>query len=126
MSFLANLGFDDVPSKSRQVIHIRTQQRTGKKVLTIIEGLPTDLDLQKIAKEMRILFKVSGSVISKKEEEKKGCTKEECDYIREDWLLRNSPTDIIQLTGDQRETAKKFLLSFGICDKDDIIQTHGA
>lgn len=125
MSFLNNLGFDDTPKRARQVVHIRIQQRTKNKALTIIEGLGTDLDLQKIARAMRLKFNVSGAVIARPDAKEQDEVPE-FGTERDDWLLRNNPNDYIQLTGDQRETAKEFLLAHGICDKDDLIQTHGA
>lgn len=33
--------------RPRRIIHIRVQQRTSRKSITIIEGLPSDLDLKK-------------------------------------------------------------------------------
>lgn len=125
MSFLNNLGFDDTPKRARQVVHIRIQQRTKTKALTIIEGLGTDLDLQKIARAMRLKFNVSGAVISRPDAKEQDEVPE-FGTERDDWLLRNNPNDYIQLTGDQRETVKEFLLTHGICDKDDLIQMHGA
>ena len=38
----------DLFTDSRDIIHIRVQQRNGRKCLTLIHGLANDLDLKKI------------------------------------------------------------------------------
>lgn len=44
-------------------VHIRNQQRNGRKSLTIITGLADDLDLKKILKVMRKMFSTNGTIM---------------------------------------------------------------
>ena len=89
----------------KNYIHIRIQQRTGRKHITIIEGLPMDLDLKKICSQMQKSFNCGGQVINKKDD--KG-------YLQ----------NIIALTGDQRQKVYDFLLNEQITDKE-YIKMHG-
>ena len=43
---------DDVGNKSEK-IHLRVQQRNGRKSITTVQGLSTDLDLKKIVKAVK-------------------------------------------------------------------------
>jgi translation initiation factor 1 len=71
-------------------IHIRIQQRNGRKTLTTIEGIPSKFDLKKILKVIKKQFACNGTIVN---DEKAG--------------------DVIQLQGDQRNAVKDFLV-----DKD--------
>jgi len=71
-------------------IHIRIQQRNGRKTLTTIEGIPSKFDLKKILKVIKKQFACNGTIVN---DEKAG--------------------DVIQLQGDQRNVVKDFLV-----DKD--------
>jgi translation initiation factor SUI1 len=51
------------------MVHIRNQQRNGRKSLTTIQGLAEDLDLQKIVKYMRKAFNTNGTILKDKTEE---------------------------------------------------------
>ena len=85
--------------RPRRIIHIRVQQRTLRKSITIIEGLPSDLDLKKIVKCMKKNFQCNGKV--QKEDH------------------------IIQLQGDHRHIAKEFMVDMNIvAEKEDIV-IHG-
>ncbi len=81
-------------------IHIRIQQRNKSKSLTIVEGMPSDLDLKKIAKSMRQTYKTSCSIIKTEDE------------------------FILQLAGDQRNNILDWLLRTKICSRKQII-IHG-
>ena len=85
-------------------IHIRVQQRNGKKSITSIEGFAEDLDLKRICKDMRKKFNCNGNVI---EDEDAG--------------------EIIQLQGDQRDNVKNWILTEQIINKSeaDLIVMHG-
>ena len=48
-------------------IHIRIQQRSGRKTLTTVQGLSVYLDLKKILKEVKKAFACNGTVIDHKE-----------------------------------------------------------
>ena len=84
---------DDEEKKHYGVVDIRNQQRNGRKSLTLIEGLPDDLDLKRIVKEMTRKFSTGGSILD---------------------------GSVIQLNGDVREAVKDFLVYFNICQPDEI------
>jgi len=98
------ITFDDVPERPKSIIHIRKQQRNGKKCLTFIEGLAPDLDLEKIVRYMKKTFKTSGAVIK-----------------------ADNDTFIIQLGGDQRKSAEQFMTKYKIWEdpEDPPILIHG-
>lgn len=83
-------------------VHIRNQQRNGRKSLTTIQGLADDLDLVKILKVMRKMFSTNGTI-----------------------LKDDEMGEIIQLQGDRRKDAHDFLVKYNICGKDEI-KVHGA
>lgn len=86
-------------------IHIRVQQRNGRKCITTIQGLDEDLDLKRICKAMKRTFNCNGSIESDKE-----------------------MGEIIQLQGDQRDNARSWLLDQEIipkADADDRLVVHG-
>ncbi len=83
-------------------IHIRNQQRNGRKSLTTIAGLAEDLDLDKILKVMRKMFSTNGTILHDEE-----------------------AGNIIQLQGDRRHDACDFLTRYNICERSEI-KVHGA
>jgi len=87
----------------RSVVHIRSQQRNGRKSLTTIAGLATDLDLNKILKCMRKLFSTNGTILIDKADQ----------------------SEVIQLLGDRRHDAADFLVKYKVCDKGEV-KVHGA
>jgi translation initiation factor 1 len=89
-----NEAFDTL-TKSK--IHIRIQQRNGRKCITTIAGLEDDLDIKRICKAMKSVFNCNGNVI---QDEDKG--------------------DVIQLQGDQRDNAKTWLLEQEIIGKNEV------
>ena len=44
-------------------IHIRVQQRNGRKSLTTVAGLSSDLDLKKILKYLKKAYSTNGTII---------------------------------------------------------------
>ena len=92
--------FDDDIAES-PMVHIRIQQRNGRKSITTIQGLEKDLDLKKILKSLKRNFRCNGAVNDNKQ------------Y-----------GEVIQLQGDQRESSKNFLVDHEIV-KEDRIQIHG-
>jgi translation initiation factor 1 len=91
---------DDLGEK----VHIRIQQRNGKKSISSVAGLPQDLDFKKILKTFKKSFKCNGCII---EEEKDGATQK-----------------IIQLQGDHRASIRDFLVSQEIVELRNIV-IHG-
>ncbi|XP_027061208.1 protein translation factor SUI1 homolog [Coffea eugenioides] len=86
---------------AKEYVHIRVQQRNGKKCLTTIQGLKKDFSLEKILKDLKKEFCCNGNVVQDKELGK-----------------------VIQLQGDQRKNASQFLVTAGIVKKDQI-KIHG-
>lgn len=98
-----SLSYFDKPARPVSTIHIRTEQRNGKKAITLIEGLADDLDLGKIAKALRRTFKTSACV-----------------------LKDNNDNFYIKLAGDNRHDVKEFLVRYKIWeDPDEPIKVHG-
>jgi translation initiation factor 1 len=97
-----DLGLESTLKKSK--IHIRVQQRNGKKCITSIQGLDNDLDQKRICKAMRKLFNCNGNVV---EDEEHG--------------------EIIQLQGDQRDNVRCFLIEQTVVESSekDRIVVHG-
>lgn len=89
--------------KNVQKIHIRIQQRNGKKSVTVIENLTgsdSKLDLNFILKTLKDFMHCGGSI-----KETEG-------------------GNVIILNGDQRSNIKTFLVSNHIANKNDVI-VHG-
>jgi len=89
----------DVGSQS-DYIHIRIQQRNGRKTLTTLQGLPKQYDAKKLLKAFKKEFACNGTLV---DDEKMG--------------------QVIQLQGDQRVKISTFLTENGI-DKA-TIKVHG-
>eukprot|EP00170_Pyropia_yezoensis_P002338 contig_9809_g2342 len=92
-------GDDQVVTKG--IVHIRLQQRNGRKSLTTIQGLNSSLDLAKLTKAFKKEFCCNGCVVDDKE------------------LGR-----VIQLQGDQRNKVTSFLVEEEIAAKK-MIKIHG-
>ncbi|PHJ23266.1 translation initiation factor [Cystoisospora suis] len=84
------------------LIHIRNQQRNGRKSVTTVQGLDKAFDLKKMVRALKKEFSCNGTVIEDPEH-----------------------GSIIQLQGDQRNAVKEFLEREGICSVDQI-RIHGA
>ena len=84
-------------------IHLRVQQQ-GRRNMTIIQDLDSDLDFKRICKNMRKKFNCNGNVV---EDAKMGF--------------------IIQLQGDQRDQVKEWLLANEILTTKDLdrLVIHG-
>ncbi|KAG8833534.1 Eukaryotic translation initiation factor eIF-1 [Serendipita sp. 399] len=95
-----NDDFEQSDTTKESYIHIRIQQRNGRKTLTTLQGLSTDYDYKKILKEFKKQFACNGTLI---EDEEMGT--------------------VIQLQGDQRAKILKFLTEQGI--PKETIKLHG-
>ncbi|KAF8061590.1 translation initiation factor SUI1 [Lyophyllum atratum] len=89
----------DVGSQA-DYIHIRIQQRNGRKTLTTLQGLPKQYDTKKILKAFKKEFACNGTLV---DDEKMG--------------------QVIQLQGDQRAKISNFLTENGI--EKSTIKVHG-
>lgn len=83
-------------------IHIRTQQRNGRKSLTTLQGINPKINKKIILKECKKKFNCNGTIV-------------------EDSELG----DIIQLQGDQRKNVAQFLIDEKISKKE-FIKVHGS
>lgn len=98
-------AFEDAGDKggvsSEDKVHVRVQQRNGRKCITTVAGLADDLDVKRICKAFKKNFSCNGAV--QKDEE---------------------VGEVIQLSGDQRTNVKDFLVDQEICLPDNIV-LHG-
>jgi translation initiation factor 1 len=87
--------------KDNSKIHVRVQQRNGRKCITTVQGLAADLDLKKIARALKKTFQCNGSV-----------------------TIDEEMGEILQLSGDQRTNIRAFFVDQEICFEDQIV-IHG-
>ena len=97
----ASKGDDLLPAGTEDYIHIRIQQRNGRKTLTTVQGIADDYDKKKLVKAFKKKFACNGTVI------------EHPEY-----------GEVIQLQGDQRKNICQFLIEIGLA-KDDQLKVHG-
>ncbi|CAG7723364.1 unnamed protein product, partial [Allacma fusca] len=72
-------------------VHIRIQQRNGRKTLTTVQGLSAEYDLKKIVRACKKEFACNGTII------------EHSEY-----------GEVLQLQGDQRENICQWLTKTGL------------
>ncbi|XP_042522353.1 eukaryotic translation initiation factor 1-like [Dipodomys spectabilis] len=97
----ASEGDDLLPAGTEDYIHIRIQQRNGRKILTTVQGITDDYDKKKLVKAFKKKFACNGTVI------------EHPEY-----------GEVIQLPGDQLKNICQFLVETGLA-KDDELKVHG-
>ncbi|KAM3863792.1 eukaryotic translation initiation factor 1 [Diretmus argenteus] len=100
----ATKGDDRLPAGTEDYIHIRIQQRNGRKTLTTVQGIAIDYDKKKLVKAFKKKFACNGTVI------------EHPEY-----------GEVIQLQGDQRKNICQFLIdvaSIGLA-KEEQLKLHG-
>lgn len=107
--FNALKELDQANIQANDMIHLRIQQRNGKKCITTVEGLKDtkETPMKEIAQKMRKTFNCSASIVFAMVDGVKN-TKEKC----------------IQLSGDKRNDIKKFLIDFKIVEENKI-KIHG-
>ena len=92
---------DDFNDNVQQLVHIRIQQRNGKKSITTINGIDDKYDYNKLLKVFKLEFACNGCIVKNKE------------Y-----------GEIIQLQGDKRYEVKKFLVDVKIINEK-FVKIHG-
>ncbi|CAO3701426.1 unnamed protein product [Rhizopus stolonifer] len=98
----ANVEEDNQGSvNTTNYLHLRIQQRNGRKTLTTLQGLPKEIDSKRLLKEVKKAFACNGTVV---DDEEHG--------------------SIIQMQGDQRMKMAEFLVNEGIAKKSSI-KIHG-
>jgi len=80
----------EADSQQKDLIHIRVQQRNGRKCITTVQGLDQQLDLKKISKTIKKAHCCNGSIV---EDEDMG--------------------QVLQFQGDQRDAVMNFLTENG-------------
>ncbi|MCO5606852.1 hypothetical protein L7F22_061043 [Adiantum nelumboides] len=88
-------------SASKGAVHVRVQQRNGRKCLTTVQGINKSFSYSKILKDLKKEFCCNGNVV-------------------DDLELGH----VVQLQGDQRKNVAQFLAQAGIATKDQI-KIHG-
>lgn len=83
------------------LVHIRIQQRSGRKTLTTVQGLSAEYDLKKIVRACKKEFACNGTVV------------EHAEY-----------GEVLQLQGDQRENICQWLTKSGLA-KPEQLKVHG-
>ncbi|KAE9458193.1 hypothetical protein C3L33_09906, partial [Rhododendron williamsianum] len=97
----AEANAEDSGAVSKEYVHIRVQQRNGRKSLTTVQGLKKEFSYNKILKDLKKEFCCNGTVVQDPE-----------------------LGQVIQLQGDQRKNVSTFLVQAGIVKKDNI-KIHG-
>ncbi|KAE8574746.1 hypothetical protein XENTR_v10003560 [Xenopus tropicalis] len=87
----ASTGGIWLPAGSEDSIHIRIQQRNGRKTLTTVQGIADAYDKKKLVKAFKKKFACNGTVV------------EHPEY-----------GEVIQLQGDQRKNACQFLTEVSV------------
>ena len=85
-----------------QTVHLRCQQRNGRKCITTVQGLSESLDLKAMLTAFKKAFSCNGTI----KKDKKGAR-------------------VLQLSGDQRQAIRSFLVSQGHALDEDV-NIHGA
>jgi len=94
------LGDSKDAGSGQNYIHIRIQQRNGRKTLTTLQGLPKEYDPKKLLKAFKKEFACNGTLV---DDEEMG--------------------QVIQLQGDQRLKISTFLTEEGL--PKTMIKLHG-
>ncbi|MGH0171449.1 UNVERIFIED_CONTAM: hypothetical protein FKN15_061444 [Acipenser sinensis] len=97
----ATKGDDLLPAGTEDYIHIRIQQRNGRKTLTTVQGIAEEYDKKKLVKAFKKKFACNGTVI------------EHPEY-----------GEVVQLQGDQRKNICQFLTEIGLA-KEEQLKVHG-
>ncbi|KAJ8513181.1 hypothetical protein OPV22_003615 [Ensete ventricosum] len=93
----ADANADDSGAGTKEYVHIRIQQRNGRKSLTTVQGLKKEFSYNKILKDLKREFCCNGTVVQDPE-----------------------LGQVIQLQGDQRKNVSNFLVQAGIVKKENI------
>jgi len=111
---------DDISGSGK--IHIRIQQRNGRKMLTTVQGLDKAYDAKKVLKAFKKEFACNGTVVSSEEADLDSPAPVPTGKAKQNF------GQVIQLQGDQRTKIREFLISTGMVSERDAkekIQIHG-
>jgi translation initiation factor 1 len=82
-------------------LHIRVQQRNGRKSVTTLTGLPSKIKREKLLRDLKRELHCNGCLVNLGE-----------------------GNDVVQLQGDQRMRLVEFLTTKGLAEREDIV-VHG-
>ncbi|EIW66310.1 translation initiation factor SUI1 [Tremella mesenterica] len=110
----------DVGVGKSDKVHIRLQQRNGRKTLTTVQGLPDKYDYRKLLKVMKKEFACNGTIVREEDAD----------------LDENTPAvkkgaglgDVLQFQGDHRIQIRDFLIAKGFyteAEAKDSVIVHG-
>jgi len=91
----------DKNASQDQLIHIRIQQRSGRKTLTTVQGISDCYDKKRLVKTFKKIFSCNGTVVD-----------------------HDEYGEVLQLQGDQRQNIADFLIQINLGDPDQI-KVHG-
>ena len=91
----------EADNQQKDLVHIRVQQRNGRKCITTCQGLNDQLDLKKILKAIKKVHCCNGCIV---EDEEMG--------------------QVLQFQGDQRDAVMTFLVENELAEKGKI-KKHG-
>ena len=111
----ANKGDDEGVQEG--LVHIRIQQRNGRKTLTTVQGLSSEYDFKKIVKVAKKEFACNGTVVEHPEYG-------EVVQLQVSDLARQTEILIFVAQGDQREKICQLLVNCGLV-KHDQLKVHG-
>ncbi|BGP21899.1 hypothetical protein JCM10295v2_000781 [Rhodotorula toruloides] len=104
-------------------IHIRIQQRNGRKTITTLQGVPTEYDLKKLLKAFKKEFACNGAIIEDEDLGKGSSPSLPASPRVGAELTKVVRGTVIQLQGDQRTKIQEMLIEEGI--EKDTIKMHG-
>ncbi|OAE30089.1 hypothetical protein AXG93_1112s1050 [Marchantia polymorpha subsp. ruderalis] len=146
----AEANAEDSGAGSKDYVHVRVQQRNGRKSLTTVQGLKKEFNYNKILKDFKKLdrlFAIAAFILLRSQSIKVPkhtlSTEVLASAASEPQSVRSSssssPTEfccngtvvqdpelgqVIQLQGDQRKNVSQFLVQAGVVKKD-LIKIHG-
>jgi translation initiation factor SUI1 len=83
---------------NKSKVTIAVQQRNGRKQITIISGLASDLDTKKILRYLKKIYHCNGSI-----------------------TIDDKYGEVITLSGNQKENVYHFFIMAKICTKEEMI-----
>ena len=95
---------DEATQRPLSNIHVRVQQRNGRKCWTLIEGLASDFNLWKIIRALKKEFQTNGTVLDS-----------------------DTHGKVLQLQGDHRDKVQQFFIKYKIWEYgiDPPMKIHG-
>ncbi len=87
---------------ARNFVDIRNQQRSGRKSITLVQGIPSEFSLKKMLRYFKHTLNCNGTIIADEEH-----------------------GEILQIQGDRRREVAEFLIHEGIVERD-MIRIHGS